>query len=122
MRDGEPWFVTADVCRVLGIINSHNVIRRLDDDEKSKALIYANGGFQTLNTVNESGLYTLIFGSSKKEAKAFRRWVTHDILPSMRRYGLYTVDEVLANPDSPINVLKEFKAKRELDKLLCKEL
>jgi prophage antirepressor-like protein len=86
---GVPWFVAADVCNALDLGNSRMAMERLDDDEKSTELIPTPGGTQSLTTVNEPGLYSLIFGSRKPEARAFKRWVTHEVLPAIRRTGGY---------------------------------
>jgi hypothetical protein len=90
---GDPWWVAKDVCRVLTIVNSKDAIKSLDDDEKGVAKIYPPqrpDGVQ-VNTINESGLYTLIIRSNKQEAKTFRRWITHEVLPSIRRTGSYAM-------------------------------
>jgi prophage antirepressor-like protein len=87
--DGAAWFVAQDVCAVLGITTDQT--RRLDDDEKALRLIQTPGGAQQMVAVNEPGLYALILGSRKSEAKAFKRWVRHDVLPSIRRTGAYSV-------------------------------
>ena len=92
MRDGEPWFVAADVCKALEIGNPSQAIARLEDDEKMNTLISNEGnqrGNPNMTVVNESGLYALIFGSRKPEAKVFKRWVTHEVLPTIRRTGGY---------------------------------
>lgn len=104
-KDGEPWFVAADVCRALDLGQVTNTIRRLDDDEK--ALISIKGisrGNDQVSIVNEPGLYSLVLGSRKPEAKAFKRWITHEVIPSIRKNGGYiagqetmTDDELLAN-------------------------
>ena len=86
---GVPWFVAADVCNALDLGNSRDALTRLDDDEKSTASIPTPGGAQSFTTVNEPGLYSLIFGSRKPEARAFKRWVTHEVLPTIRRTGTY---------------------------------
>ena len=93
-RDGEVWFVAKDVCDVLGLGNPSEAIRPLDDDEKmtlnnSEGHSRQRGGAQRLNIVNEPGLYKLIFKSRKTEAKKFTRWVTHEVLPSIRKTGHY---------------------------------
>ena len=83
-RDGEPWFVAADVCKALDVGNPSQAIARLEDDEKMIALISNEGnkrGSPNMTVVNESGLYTLILSSRKPEVKVFKRWVTSDILP-----------------------------------------
>lgn len=89
MRDSEPWFVAADVTTALGIGNSSDVLRRLDEDEKGVDSIDTLGGRQDVAIVNESGLYSLILGSRKPEAKRFKRWVTGEVLPAIRRTGRY---------------------------------
>ena len=89
---GEPWFVAKDVCDALELSNVTVALQRLDDDERAKFNLGRQGD---TNVVNEAGLYTLILGSKKKEAHAFKRWVTHDVLPSIRRNGGYMV----ARPD-----------------------
>lgn len=103
--EGEPWFVAADVCRALGLGNSTNACARLDDDEH--ALISIKGisrGNDEANAVNESGLYALVLSSRKPEAKAFKRWITHEVIPAIRKTGGYIAgqetmddDQLLAN-------------------------
>lgn len=87
--DGEPWFVAADVARVLDIKNSRDAVADLDDDEKGVATTDTLGGRQEMRIINESGLYNLIFRSRKPEAKKFRKWVTAEVLPSIRKTGAY---------------------------------
>lgn len=97
-KDGEPWFVAADVCRALGLEQVTNTIRRLDDDEK--ALISIKGiskGNDQVSIVNEPGLYSLVLGSRKPEAKNFKRWITHEVIPSIRKTGSYSIQE----PETP---------------------
>lgn len=90
--DDEPWFVAKDVCDVLGIRNSSQAVSRLDEDEKDGVVISdPHGRRQNTRVVSESGLYSLIFTSVKPEAKEFKRWVTHEVLPSLRRTGGYSV-------------------------------
>ena len=88
-RNGEVWWVLADVCRALGLERTDSVARRLDPDEKGTHLVSTPGGPQEMTIINESGLYMVIFRSDKPEAKAFKRWVTHEVLPSIRRTGRY---------------------------------
>lgn len=87
--DGEPWFVAADVCRALEISNSRDAVARLDDDEKGVGSTDTLGGKQGVQIINEPGLYTLVLGSRKPEAKTFKRWVTHEVLPAIRKTGSY---------------------------------
>jgi prophage antirepressor-like protein len=90
LRGGETWFVAADVCAVLEHSNPTKAVLRLDEDERGLTTIQAHGGNdQAVNVVNESGLYSLIFTSRKPQAKAFRRWVTGEVLPSIRKTGRY---------------------------------
>lgn len=105
--EGEPWFVAADVCRALGIDNT--ATRRLDEDEKAALRLTqtsSNGTEQgrDVTIVNEPGLYSLVLASRKPEAKAFKRWITHDVIPSIRKTGGYIAgqetmddDQLLAN-------------------------
>jgi prophage antirepressor-like protein len=88
---GEPWFVAADVCACLGIGNSRDALSRLDEDEKGVGSTDTPGGPQVVATVNEPGLFNLVLSSRKPEARAFKRWITHEVLPSIRRTGSYTV-------------------------------
>lgn len=87
--DGQPWFVAADVCAALDLPETHKAIARLDDDEKGRNSIPTPGGLQEMSVVNESGLYNLVLGSRKPEAKRFKRWITHEVLPSIRKTGAY---------------------------------
>ena len=94
--EGEPWFVAADVCRVLGLGNSSQAIAKLDDDEKSGVIISdPHGREQVTRFISESGLYALVLSSRKPEAKAFKRWITHDVIPMIRKTGCYMTDSVL---------------------------
>jgi prophage antirepressor-like protein len=87
--DGEPWFVASDVCRVLAISKPENTYGRLDEDERDTRIVGTPGGQQEMVTINESGLYSLILTSRKPEAKRFKRWVTREVLPSIRKTGSY---------------------------------
>lgn len=88
-RGGEPWFVLADVCRKLEITHSASAARILDDDEKGMLTMHTPGGKQKVAVCNESGLYSLILRSRKDKARAFRKWVTSEVLPSIRKTGGY---------------------------------
>ena len=85
--DGEPWFVAVDVCRALEIGNPTDAMRRLDADERTLVSIEGASNGLPVNAVNEPGLYTLILGSRKPEAKVFKRWITHEVIPAIRKYG-----------------------------------
>lgn len=89
MIKDEPWFAAKDVCELLGLDNSRQAVSRLDDDEKGVINSDTPGGKQELTFVNESGMYALIFQSRKPQARAFRKWVTGEVLPSLRKYGYY---------------------------------
>ena len=92
-KNNDVWFVAKDVCDILDIQNSRDSIAKvLDDDEKGVAKIYTPGGFQDMTVISEAGLYTLTLRSNKEEAKPFRRWVTHDVLPQIHKTGTYTVN------------------------------
>lgn len=97
--DGEPWFVAADVCRALEISNSRDAVARLDADEKGVGSTDTLGGKQGMQIINEPGLYTLVLGSRKPEAKAFKRWVTHDVLPAIRKTGSYKTTKQSSDRD-----------------------
>lgn len=88
--NGEPWFVAKDICNALELSDVSMTVKRLDDDEKLIQTTLASGQGREMWFVNESGLYSLIFQSRKPEAKAFRKWVTNVVLPSIRRTGLYS--------------------------------
>ena len=117
IRNDNPWFVAKDVCVCLEIGNSRDAVASLDDDEKGVGIIDTPGGKQEMSIVSEPGLYSLILRSRKPEAKAFKRWVTHDILPSIRKHGLYAteevVDRILDDPDFGITLLQRYKFERE---------
>jgi prophage antirepressor-like protein len=97
LRGDEAWFAAADVCVALDHTNPRMAIGRLDDDEKGVTTVYTPGGPQEINVVSESGLFALILTSRKPEARAFRRWVTGEVLPSIRRTGGYSIASGNAN-------------------------
>jgi prophage antirepressor-like protein len=86
----EPWFSVEDVCKILGLGNPTMAVSRLEDDEKGLRIIDTLGGRQSMWTVNEYGLYSLVLGSRKSEAKAFKRWIIHEVIPSIRKTGFYS--------------------------------
>ena len=91
LRAGEPWFVAADVCKVLSVAHGPSAIQRLDDDEKATVAINHSGPNPNMTIINESGLYSLVLTSRKPEAKRFKRWVTGEVLPSIRKTGSYGI-------------------------------
>ena len=97
--DGAPWFVARDVCGVLELVNTTKALRGLDDDEKGLTIIQSLGGNQETNIVSESGLYSLILRSRKPEAKLFKRWITHEVIPTLRKTGYYQMT-AQANPSA----------------------
>jgi len=123
---GEPWFVAKDVCDALGLSNVGQAIVGLDEDEKSSITIDdGTPGNPNKAIITEAGLYNLIMRSRKPEAKAFRRWVTHDVLPSIRSHGMYatpqTVEQMLNDPDTMIETLKALKAERMRTRALIED-
>ena len=124
--NGEPWFVAADVCRALEINNVSMAISRLDDDEKNTiSLTEGIPGNPNKTIVNEPGLYSLVLSSRKPEAKVFKRWITHEVIPDIRQYGMYAtndfLDKALGNPDNWIRMLTEYSAvKKENETLKLK--
>ena len=89
INNGQVWFVAKDVCDALGIVKYRDAVSRLDEDERVSVVLDTLGGKQRLTAISESGLYNLIFQSRKAEAKLFRKWVTSEVLPSIRRTGSY---------------------------------
>ena len=98
-QNGEPWFVLKDVCEVLGIGTPAKVAERLDEDEKGMSQIHTPGGLQNVSIITESGLYNVILRSDKPEAKPFRKWVTSEVLPSIRKTGGYIAGQDQLTPE-----------------------
>ena len=105
MRDGEPWWIAKDVANILGFRDAFNAIRLLDEDEKDTQKVSTPGGEQKMSVINESGLYSLIFRSNKHGAKKFRRWVTHEVLPQIRKTGMYAMNNVIKQLSSEFDEL-----------------
>ena len=101
--EGEPWFVAADVCRALGLGNSRQTLSYLDDDEKGVITSDTLGGKQEMSTINEPGLYSLILRSRKPEAKAFKRWITHEVI---RKTGGYIAGQETMGSIIPTSSLR----------------
>lgn len=115
--DGEPYFVGKDVAEVLGYQRADNAIRNhVDDDDKLTHQFSASGQKRNMTIINESGLYALILGSKLPQAKEFKRWVTSEVLPTIRKHGAYLTDskieEVLLSPDTIINLATQLKNER----------
>lgn len=124
-ENGEPWFVAADVARVLGYDHTPHATRLLDDDEKGVHKVDTLGGTQEMTMVNESGLYHLVLMSKKPEAKKFRKWVTEEVMPSIRKTGSYSIsktnmdiaiysDDPLERGKAIVAMLEEERAKQAL--------
>ena len=111
--NGEPWFVLADVCKVLEISNSRNISSRLEPDEKGVTLVDTLGGTQKMTIINESGLYTVILRSDKPQAKPFRKWVTSVVLPSIRKHGSYSVQSQFADLSPQLQVLIQMETRQK---------
>lgn len=90
MINNEPWFVAKDVCDILEISKYRDAVSRLDDDEVGSVLVDTLGGKQEMGAINESGLYSIIMKSRKTEAKKFKKWITHEVIPSIRKTGSYS--------------------------------
>lgn len=110
-EDGEPWFIAKDVCDALGLGNVGQALARLDEDEKSSITLNdGTPGNPNKAIVSEPGLYALILASRKPEAKAFKRWITHEVIPSIRRHGAYatpqTIESIIADPRNGIRLLQ----------------
>ncbi|MGU3372667.1 BRO family protein [Bacillus mycoides] len=118
VKGKDVWFVAKDVCDVLEIVNATRSLSRLDEDElHSMKVADSLGRLQETNIINESGLYSLIMTSRKPQAKAFKKWVTSEVLPSIRKHGAYMTDQVLeqavTNPDFAIGLLTKLKEEKE---------
>lgn len=98
-KDGEPWFVAADVCKALELEDTRRATSRLDEDELTRIKIVSGGQNREVIAVNEPGLYALVLGSRKPEAKAFKRWITHEVIPSIRRNGGYIAGQESMTPE-----------------------
>lgn len=133
----EPWFVVKDVCNYFGETNRNRAMQNIDEEDKGGTQMNTPGGIQTVAIVNESGLYSLLFAMQPEKArgvsdeyiverqtklKSFKRWVTHEVLPSIRKHGAYAteakLEEMLADPDTMILTLQALKTEREKRKAL----
>lgn len=111
--DGEAWLVGKDVAQALGYTNPRKAMSdHVDEEDKGVTKCDTLGGSQSVTIINESGLYSLVLSSKLPTARKFRHWVTSEVLPSLRRHGLYAVDELLNNPDLMIQAMEQLKAER----------
>lgn len=115
--DDEPWFVGKDVADILEYSDTQAMTRRLDDEDIKSYTDKSSGQGRQIKIINESGLYEAIIGSKKKEVKPFKRWITHKVLPTIRKHGAYMTDakleEVLLNPDTLISLATQLKEERK---------
>ena len=117
--DNESWFVGKDVADNLGYQNgSRDINRHVEQDDRIKEMIFDGTQNKETILINESGLYALIFGSKLESAKRFKHWVTSEVLPSIRKHGVYAVDELINNPEMAIKAFTALKEEREKNKVL----
>ena len=116
---GQPYFAGKDVASILGYTNTRKaLIDHVDEEDKGVTKCDTLGGKQDLIIINESGLYSLILSSKMQNAKKFKRWVTNEVLPAIRKHGLYATDDLIANPDLAIAAFTALKEEREKNKEL----
>ena len=124
--DGDPRFVAADVCKALELEKTNRALSRLDDDEKGAHSVSTPGGRQRMSIISESGLYSLILGSRKPEARAFKRWITHEVIPSIRKHGAYMTDSLLdaleAHPEAVPEYLNRLRSENARNRELTRRL
>lgn len=117
--NNEPYFVGKDVADILGYSNTRDALsKHIDDEDKLTSQIATAGQNRNVIVINESGLYSLILSSRLPTAKKFKRWVTSEVLPSIRKHGMYATDELIANPDIAIAAFQALKEEREQRQLL----
>lgn len=119
-KNGEPWFVAADVCKALGLTQVTRAMAKLDNDEGGLLKVphpQNPSSMLEMNCVNEPGLYTLVLSSRKPEAKLFKRWITHDVIPSIRKHGAYmtrsVLDQLMDEPNGIVLLAQQLLAERE---------
>lgn len=121
--DNEPYFVGKDVANILGYQNgSRDINRHVDEDDRCKSMVFDGNQKKETIVINESGLYSLILSSKLPAAKKFKRWITHEVIPSIRKHGAYatsvTIDSIIANPENGIRLLQALKTERDRRKEL----
>ena len=121
-KDGTTWWVLKDICDALNLSSPHKVAERLDEDERCGIELRTSGGLQNTTGINESGLYNVILRSDKPEAIPFRKWVTSEVLPAIRKHGAYmtpeTLEAAILNPDTIIKIATALKEEKEKNQLL----
>lgn len=125
--NGEPWFVGKDVAEALGYRDTSDAMKKhVDDDDRLSRQFTESGQGRSMYVINESGVYALVFGSKLPKAKEFKRWVTREVLPSIRKHGAYItppkIDELVANPDLLIELATTLKKEQEQRKELQAQL
>lgn len=119
----EPWFVGKDVAEALGYADPRSAVsKKVDNLDRGVAEMETPSGKQEMTIINESGLYSLIFGSKLESAKRFKHWVTSEVLPSIRKHGMYAVDDLIANPEMAIKAFTALKEEREKNKALQEDV
>ena len=117
--DNEPWFVGKDVAEILGYAEPRSAVsKKVDNSDRGVAEMETPSGKQEMTIINESGLYALIFGSKLESAKRFKHWVTSEVLPSIRKHGMYAVDDLINDPEMAIKAFTALKEERERNKAL----
>ena len=123
MKDNEMWFVGKDVAEILGYARARKaILDHVDLDDKGVLKQSTLGGVQDVTIINESGLYSLILSSKLESAKKFKKWVTKEVLPTIRKHGMYATEELLNNPDFAIEVLTQLKQERAEKEKYIKEI
>jgi len=118
--NNEPWFVAKDVCDVLELTDASKTVSRLDEDEKLIRKLFVSGQNRDVTVINESGLYSLVLTSNKPEAKEFKRWITHDVIPAIRKTGTYSITQDSYMIEDPIARAKRW-IEEQKEKLLLKQ-
>ena len=125
-KENNPLFVAKEICGVLGLTDVSMSLKKLDDDEKLIQKLFVSGQYRKIFLVNESGFYNLVLRSNKPQAKKFKKWVTAEVLPSIRKHGMYatpqTVEELLDDPDAMITLLQKLKEERGKVKQMSREI
>lgn len=123
-KDGDPWFVAKDIAEILGYSDTEHMTRRLDDDEKGKIkppVVGDSKHSNDLTVISESGFYNAVIGSQKPEAKAFKKWITSEVLPDIRKHGFYGTDAFIeiatSDPDRMIAMIQSYKFEKEKRRL-----
>ena len=127
IKDGEIWWVLKDVCKILGLNDAHKVALRLEKDERNQIPVTDNLGRQQNTTIiNEPGLYKVILRSDKPEAKNFMNWITHEVLPSIRKHGAYItsakMEELMNDPDTWVRLIRTLQQERREKELLKNQI